>query len=106
MNNQQQQYQQNNQQQNNQQQGGYQQQQQSKQPVVKGLVQVPVGTFASKTEFEQDGRTPKQKTEFLPMGRFTDWGTHVSVEVVIDGKKVQMMLFRDQNNQQGGYQNG
>jgi hypothetical protein len=66
MNNQQQQYQQNNQQQN---QGGYQQQQQqTKQPVAKGLVQVPVGTFASKTEFEQDGRTPKQKTEFLPMG--------------------------------------
>lgn len=95
-NNQQQGGYQNQQQNNQQQQGGYQQNQ-PKQPVAKGLVQVPVGTFASKTEFEQDGRTPKQKTEFLPMGRFTDWGTHVSVEVVLDGKKVQMMLFRDQN---------
>lgn len=102
MNNQQQQYQQNNQQQNNQQQGGYQQQQ-TKQPLSKGLVQVPVGSYTSKTKFEADGRTPKQMTDFLPMGRFTDWGTHISVDVVIDGRKVEMMLFRDQNNnQQGG----
>lgn len=72
---QQQQYQQN-------QQGGYpQQQQQNNQPVAKGLVQVPVGSFTSKTKSEPDGRTPKQMTEFLPMGRFTDWGTHIKFNI-------------------------
>ena len=102
MNNQNQGGYQNQGQQQGQQNGGYQQQQ-TKQPLSKGLVQVPVGSYTSKTKFEADGRTPKQMTDFLPMGRFTDWGTHISVDIVIDGRKVEMMLFRDQNNnQQGG----
>lgn len=92
-------------QQGQQQQYNQQGQQQSKQPIDKGLVQIAVGTYQSKTKFEQDGRTPKQETDFLPMGKWTEWEKHITVDVVIDGKKMSLMLFKTppQNNNQQGY---
>ena len=92
------------------QQGGQQQQyqqpqQQSKQPLDRGMVQVPVGVYASKKNFNPDG-SPKQETDFLPIGKWAEWEKHITVDIFVNGEKLSMMLFKTppQNNNQNNNQ--
>ena len=71
-------------------------QQGTRQPLDKGQISVAVGTYQSK-EFMPDGRTPKIKTEFLPCGRYTDWGDSIQMEVYLNGKKENLTIFKNTN---------